>query len=37
MVRASAFTLRHMRNLGIGINREQLRRKIVEANQHYAA
>ena len=28
MVRASSFTLRHMRNLGIGINREQLRPRL---------
>ena len=36
MVRASSFTLRHMKNLGIGINRDQLRRKIAEARLHYA-
>jgi hypothetical protein len=36
MARASAFTLRHMKNLGIGIDRDQLRRRIAEANAHYA-
>jgi hypothetical protein len=36
MARASAFSLRHMKKLGIGIDREQLRRKIAEANLHYS-
>lgn len=36
MERASSFVLRHMRNLGIGIDRDQLRRRIAEANMHYA-
>jgi hypothetical protein len=36
MERASSFTLRHMRNLGIGIDRDQLHRRIAEANMHYA-
>lgn len=36
MLRASAFTLRHIRNLGIGINRRQLRGRIAEASRHYA-
>ena len=35
MERASSFVLRHMRNLGIGIDRDQLRRRIAEANMHY--
>ena len=35
MERASAFVLRHMRNLGIAIDRDQLRRRIAEANLHY--
>jgi len=36
MVRGSAFALRHMGRLGIGIDREQLRRRIAEADRHYA-
>ena len=36
MERASSFTLRHMKNLGIGIDRDQLRRRIGEASAHYA-
>lgn len=36
MARASAFALRHMKKLGIGIDREQLRRRIAEAEMHYA-
>jgi hypothetical protein len=36
MARASAFTLRHLKNLGVGIDRDQLRRRIAEANAHYA-
>jgi hypothetical protein len=36
MVRASAFALRHMKNLGVGIDREQLRRRIAEAHIHYS-
>lgn len=35
MVRASAFTLRHMKNLGIGIDRDQLHRRVAETNLHY--
>jgi hypothetical protein len=35
MVRASAFALRHMSKLGIGIDRDQLRRRIAETNAHY--
>ena len=35
MERASAFALRHMRNLGIRMDRDQLRRRISEANAHY--
>jgi hypothetical protein len=35
MERASAFVLRHMRKLGIAIDRDQLRRRIGEANLHY--
>ena len=36
MERASSFALRHMRNLGIAMDRDQLRRRIGEANMHYA-
>ena len=36
MERASSFMLRHMRNLGLGIDRDQLRRRIAETNIHYA-
>ncbi len=36
MERASSITLRLMKNLGIGINRDQLHRRITEANMHYA-
>ena len=36
MERASSFMLRHMRNLGLGVDRDQLRRRIAEANIHYA-
>ena len=36
MERASSFTLRHMRNLGLGVDRDQLRRRIAEVNVHYA-
>jgi len=35
MERASAFVLRHMQKLGIGVDRDQLRRRIAEANLHY--
>lgn len=35
MERASSFALRHMRNLGLGIDRDQLRRRIAEAGMHY--
>jgi hypothetical protein len=36
MERASSFTLRHMKNLNIGIDRDQLHRRIAEASAHYA-
>jgi hypothetical protein len=36
MERASSITLRIMKNLGIGIDRNQLHRRIAEANRHYA-
>ena len=36
MERASSFVLRHMRNLGLDMDRDQLRRRIAEANMHYA-
>lgn len=36
MERASSFVLRHMRNLGIGMDRDQLRRRIGETKMHYA-
>jgi hypothetical protein len=35
MERASSITLRLMKNLGIGLNRDQLHRRIAEANMHY--
>lgn len=35
MERASSFALRHMRNLGLDIDRDQLRRRIAEARMHY--
>ena len=35
MERASSFALRHMRNLDIGMDRDQLHRRIAEANLHY--
>lgn len=35
MERASSFALRHMKNLGIGIDRDQLRRRIAEVRMHY--
>lgn len=35
MERASSFMLRHMRNLGLDIDRDQLRRRIGEANMHF--
>lgn len=34
-VRGSAFTLRHMSYIGVGINRAQLERRITEVNLHY--
>jgi len=36
MVRASAFMLRHMSKVQVRMDRQQLRRRITEANQHYA-
>lgn len=36
MERASSFALRHMKNLDIRIDRDQLDRRIAEANLHYA-
>jgi hypothetical protein len=36
MERASSFALRHMKNLAIRVDRDQLRRRIGEANLHYA-
>jgi hypothetical protein len=34
--RASSITLRLIKNLGIGLDRDQLQRRIAEANIHYA-
>ena len=36
MVRASAFMLRHMSKVKVRMDRQQLRRRIAEASQHYA-
>ena len=36
MERASSFALRHMKNLGIGLDGDQLHRRIEEASPHYA-
>jgi len=35
LVRAAAFMLRHMKKLGVRIDRDQLNRRLAEANAHY--